>query len=329
MAFAAYRLKPFSVCSHPIERYAHDMAKTFEFDTRRAIRAAMALRSYETDTVRLTDTDIADHDWLVATHRGLYAVNLTGAKRIIYGWFFGICRNGQDVYLFENCAMRDRTRALGRVIKMTISSGNLSEPVVLIKGLAANCHQIEVIDGLLCVVDTANQSILRYTLNGSLIDTKKPFPIAPASDRKGAYLHINSIAKTGDRIALMLHNGPALPEKCSELAWLDAGWKLTDRVSLNGYCCHDIVEDENGVLWHSASSTGELMANDGRRIKITSDRMTRGIALSIDTMIVGLSSFGARQNRDALPGAVVILDRALNKLAEFELGGPPADIVAI
>ena len=289
----------------------------------------MALRSYETDSVRLIDPDIADHDWLVATHRGLYAVSLSDAKRVIYGWFFGICRDGQDVYLFENCAMRDRTRALGRIIKLTIASGTLTEPVVLVKGLDANCHQIEIIDGLLCIVDTANQAILRYSLSGSLLDVKMPFPVAPATDRSGAYLHINSIAKIDDRIAIMLHNGPVLPEKCTELAWLDADWNLCERGPLDGYCCHDIIEDKAGVIWHSASSTGELMASDGRRVKIASDRMTRGIALSADAMIVGISSFGARQNRDALPGAVVILDRALNKLAEYELDGPPADIVAI
>ena len=305
------------------------MAKTFELDTRRAIRVAMALRSYETDSVRLVDTDIADYDWLVATHRGLYAANLNGAKRVIYGWFFGICRDGPDVYLFENCAMRDRTRALGRIIKMTISSGTLSEPVVLIKGLDANCHQIRIISGLLCIVDTANQSILRYTLSGQVVDVKTPFTVAPASDRSGAYLHINSIAKIGDRIAIMLHNGPALPEKCSELAWLDADWKLQERGPLDGHCCHDIIEDEAGIIWHSASNSGELTASDGRRVKIGSDRLTRGIALSANTMIVGISSFGARQNRDALPGAIVILDRALNRLAEIELKGPPADIVAI
>lgn len=305
------------------------MTETFELDTRRAIRMAMALSSYENDTVRQVDTDIADYNWLVATHRGLYAVNRGGGKRILYGWFFGICRDGPDVYLFENCAMRDRTRALGRIIKITIASGTLSEPVVLVKGLAANCHQIEIIDGLLCIVDTANQAILRYKLSGIFVDIKTPFPVAPVTDLSGVYLHINSIAKIGDRIALMLHNGSALPEKCSELAWLDDGWQLCERGPLDGHNCHDIVEDETGIIWHSASNTGELMASDGRRVKITSNRMTRGLAISADAMIVGISSFGPRQNRDALPGAVVILDHALNRLAEFELDGPPADIVAI
>ena len=305
------------------------MAKTFDFDTRRAIRVAKAQSNYDKNSVALIDADISDHDWLVATHRSLYAANMTGAKRVMYGWFFGICRDGHDVYVFENCAMRDRTRALGRIIKMTITSGVLCEPVVLVKGLAANCHQIEIIDGLLCIVDTANQAILRYTRDGILVDVKTPFPVAPVTDQSGMYLHINSIANVGDRIAIMLHNGPTLPEKCSELAWFDSDWNLLERVMLDAHCCHDIVEDEAGIIWHSASSTGELMASDNRRIKVASDRMTRGIALSLNAMIVGISSFGPRQNRDALPGAVVILDRAFKRLAEIELDGPPADIVAI
>lgn len=305
------------------------MAEIFELDTRRAIRTAMARNSYDHNLVRLVDPDIGGHDWLVATHRELFAVNLNGAKCVIYGWFFGICRDGEDLFLFENCAMRDRTLALGRIIKLTIKDGALSDPVVLIKGLDANCHQIAVINGLLCVVDTANQAICRYTLDGALVDVKTPFPVAPVTDRGGDYLHINSIAPVGDRIAVMLNNVQTVPEKRSELAWLNADWNLCERLTLDGHCCHDIVEDESGALWHSASMTGELMSSDGRRVKIDNDRMTRGLALSADAMIVGISSFGPRQNRDALPGAVVILDRAFNRLAEIELHGPPADIVAI
>ena len=305
------------------------MAETFELETRRAIRVAMALRSYDEDTVRLGDTDIRGYDWLVSAHKGLFAVNLSGAKCVLYGWFFGICRDGSDLFLFENCAMRDRSLALGRIIKLTISTGVVSDPVVLVKGLDANCHQIAIIDGLLCVVDTANQSILRYTRDGQLVDVKTPFPIAPVTDHSGAYLHINSIAKIGDRIAVMLNNVQTVPEKCSELAWLDADWNLCSREPLDGHCCHDIVVDETGVVWHSASNTGELMASDGRRVKIASDRMTRGLAFSADAIIVGLSSFGPRQNRNALPGAIVVLDKEFTRLAEFELDGPPADIIAI
>lgn len=305
------------------------MAETFKLEIHRAIRTAIVRDSYDNDRVRIVDPDIQVFDWLVATHKGLFAVNLNDAKRVAYGWFFGICRHGQDLFLFENCAQRDRTVALGRIVKMTMAAGKLSEPVVLVKGLDANCHQIKIIDGLICVVDTANQAILRFALDGTSVDIKTPFPVTPPTDRSGTHLHINSIAQIGERIAIMLHNGKALPQKSSELAWLDAGWNLRERIPLDGHCCHDIVEDETGAIWHSASMTGELMSSSGRRLKIDSDRMTRGLALSPDTVIVGVSSFGPRQNRDALPGAVVILDRAFNRLAEIELGGPPADIVAI
>jgi hypothetical protein len=305
------------------------MAETFELETRTVIRTAMVRDSYDQNRVRMTDPYIQGYDWLVATHKGLFAVNLSGAKLVAHGWFFGICRHGPDLFLFENCALRNRTLAFGRIIKMSITADALFETVVLAKGLDANCHQIAVIDGLICVVDTANQAILRFALDGSPFDIRTPFPVTPATDRSGAHLHINSIARIGERIAIMLHNGKALPEKCSELAWLNADWELSVRIPLDGHNCHDIVEDETGVIWHSASMTGEIMSSAGHRVKIDADRMTRGLATSADTMIVGISSFGQRQNRDALPGAVVILDRAFNRLAEIELGGPPADIVAI
>jgi hypothetical protein len=305
------------------------MAEIFELETRRSIRTAMVLDSYAHDRVRISDSDISGYDWLVSTHKGLFAVNLAGAKCVAHGWFFGICRFENHLYLFENCAQRDRTKALGRLIKLSIVDNQLSEPVVIAKGLDANCHQIRVIDKLLCVVDTANQAALRYDLSGCLVDVKRPFPIAPVADRTGAYLHINSIAKVGSRIAVLLHNGRAIPEKCSELAWLDSDWNVQERVPLDGHFCHDIVEDVDGVLWYSASKTGELMASDGRRLKVDNDRMTRGLVVSSDHIVVGLSGFGARESRDALPGSVVIFDRNFARLAEISLGGPPVDIIAI
>lgn len=305
------------------------MSEPFDSGAKRAIRSALARDTYRLDAVRIADCDVAGFDWLVATHKGLYAVSRITAKRIAFGWFFGICLSGEQLYVFENCGMRDRASRLGRIIRFDLAEARLAEPVVVVKGLGANCHQIEMIGGLLCVVDTLDQAILRFTPDGVPVDVKRPFAHAPAADTSGGYLHMNSIAKVGGRIAIMLHNGKAIPEKCSELAWLDSDWEVIERVPLDGQWCHDIVEDERGTVWHSASRTGEIMASDGRRAKVTEDRMTRGIAFSAGAMLVGLSSFGPRQNRAALPGAVAILDSELNVLAQFELDGPPADIVAI
>lgn len=305
------------------------MAEPFDLETRRSIRMAMAQDSYVHDRVRLIDPDLAAYQWLVATHKGLFAVNLSGAKLVAQGWFFGICRRDDQIFLFENCALRDRSRANGRLLRLQLSDSILSNPTILAKDLDANCHQVRVIDDLICLVDTANQAILRFTLDGKAFDTKHPFSAAPVSDRSGAYLHINAIAKVGNEIAIMLHNGKALPQKCSELAWLDSEWMLVRRVPLVGHCCHDIVEDETGAIWHSASMSGEIMASDGRRVMVDARRMTRGMAFSHDALIVGVSGFGRRENRDAIPGAVVIFNRDMDRLAEIELGGPPTDIIAI
>lgn len=305
------------------------MTNSFDLDKRRAIKMALAREAYEHDHVRIAQPDMTAYSWLVATHRGVFAVAEDRVALAIHGWFFGICRYRDSYYLFENCGLRDRTADLGRIVRIDLVEGRLENPTVFVKGLHVNCHQVRVIDDLLCVVDTANQAIRRYTLEGELVDVKHPFPIAHFEDQTGRYLHLNAVAKIGGRIAVMRHNGRALPEKNSELAWLDADWNPVAIQSLDGQWCHDIVEDELGALWHCGSKAGELLVSDGRKVAITHDMLTRGLAISPDRIVVGKSTFGTRTERDSLLGGVVILDRAFNHIAMLELDGPPTDIAAI
>lgn len=305
------------------------MSEPFDLDKRRAIKTALARDTYNRNLVRIARPDVAAYRWLVASHRGVFAVAEDQVCVAIHGWFFGICRHENQFYLFENCGLRDRTSNIGRIVRIDLINGKLANPAVLVTGLHANCHQVRVIDGLLCVVDTASQAIRRYTLVGDLVDVKHPFAIAPSTDRTGVYLHLNAVAKVGSRIAVMRHNGKALPEKASELAWLDADWRPVTVQTLDGQWCHDIVEDEHGTLWHCGSKAGELLASDGRKIGITKDMLTRGLAISPDRIIVGRSTFGLREVRDALPGGVVILDRAFNPIADLQLDGSPTDIAPL
>jgi hypothetical protein len=305
------------------------VAETFETDTRRNIRMALARDAYARNSVRMADNDIADFPWLVASHKGVFAAHPDGVKTIIHGWFFGIHRHDDKIYLFENCAMRDMTETMGRLVRLTLFEGRLIDPTVLATGLHNNCHQLAVIDDRICVVDTANQQILRFAMDGTPVDIKRPFPVASSDDRSGAYLHLNAIAKIGERIGLMLHNGKAVPAKRSELVWLGSDWTVLERHMLDGHNCHDIVKDDTGLLWHSASMTGEIMASDGQRVKVSDELMTRGIAFSADHMIVGVSSFGPRQIRHSLPGQLIIMDRRCKLITSLPLNGPPTDIVAI
>jgi hypothetical protein len=301
----------------------------FDLDKKRAIRMALAFDSYQRGTVRIALSDLSGYDWLVASNRYVYAVSPTTCTKAIHGSFFGIHIHHHFLYLFENCGLRDRESCLGRIVRISIQDHQLRDPKILVTGLHGNCHQIAIIDGLLCVVDTANQQILRYTLDGEPVDVKRPFPVTHSNDTTGTYLHMNTITKVGDRIGIILHNGKAIPEKRSELAWLKSDWQLEERSLIEGHQCHDIVEDEHGVLWHSASLSGEIMASDGRRHKLSETLMTRGISFNSNHAIVGLSSFGPRQMRDFLGGGLIILDRAFNVQNEFRLRGSPTDIVSI
>lgn len=289
----------------------------------------MARLAYDRDEVRFADPVVAEYGWLVSTNRDLFALSLSGVKAVLHGWFFGICREGPYIYLFENCAMWDRTAALGRIVRLTLAQGRLAEPRVLVRGLHSNCHQIRIIDDLLCLVDSANQQVLRFTRDGSFVDAKRPFPVAPPSDTSGAYLHMNSIARVGGQIAIMLHNGKAVPDQCSRLAWLKDDWSI-DRIDpVAGHYCHDIVEDDDGTIWHCASREGELLSGRGLRLHVANNCLTRGLAITADHLVVGQSGFGPREQRDLIGGRVSIYDKALEKIAESTLPSGPTDIVSL
>lgn len=301
---------------------------------RTALREALAEATYKNGTIRIADPDLSGADWLVATHRGIFAVAGDRIDLVIHGWFFGICHAGSQLFLFENCGHRNAGSDMGRIIRVDLDGKHLGDARVIVTGLHNNCHQVSVIDGLLCVVDTGNQVIRRYSLTGEPVDVQQPFPIAPPTDASGAYLHVNTIAKVGakagGRIGLVLHNGKAVPPKNSEIAWLDADWHVAERHSLPGQCCHDIVEDEAGRLWHSLSIAGDVLRSDGVRVHITDDQMTRGIALGRDKIAIGTSTFGPRHLRGTLNGRLVLLDRTtLEQLQRIELPAAPTDLIAI
>ncbi len=305
------------------------MDERFNPDLRRAVRLAQARADHDERRMRLTQADLAGCDWLVATHRGLFGVGPGRVVCVAHGWFFGMDRTGQHVYLFENCGHRDASVDHGRIVRLDLAGTRIVGTRVLVSGLHNNGHQLKMIGGLLCLVDTANQRILRFTAQGAPVDVQTPFPVAPSTDTSGAYLHCNSLARIGGRIALVLHNGKAMPERPSELAWLDADWRVTERSALPGRGCHDVVADEVGVLWHCASLAGAVIASDGRRVVLSDRLMTRGLALRSGRMLVGLSSFGPRQLRDGLGGALVLLDRDLMPLERWTLPSGPADLIAL
>ncbi|BGE84887.1 hypothetical protein Ms3S1_13230 [Methylosinus sp. 3S-1] len=292
------------------------------------MRHALARAAYGRREIRVADPVVAGHDCLISTRLGLFAGRREGVKRLLWGYFFGVARHEDAIYLFEACDDPAGSSDMGRILRFHLHDGRLSDFVVLAEGLHNQCHQIAVIDDLLCVVDTARQSIVRLRLDGGLHDIRQPIEVGPRPGGGGAYRHINSIAEVGERIALMLHNGPVLPEEPSELAWLDRDFNLLSRQPLPGRHCHDILPLPDGSIWHCGSFAGEIIDANGARIKI-SERMTRGLIAVPGGFIVGASLFGPRSDRDILSGSIIYLDRSFRRLVEAPCPGAPTDLLAL
>jgi len=182
---------------------------------------------------------------------------------------------------------------------------------------------------MLCVLDTANQCVLRFTKCGKHLDVQRPFPAAQAENDGGDYLHINAIAALAEGVAVLAHNGKRRPAMASELIILDRKWQETARTLLPDPGCHDIVPDENGSLWHCAAMIGAFICSDARRVPVAPERMTRGLLFDREHILVGTSVFGDRSVRDVPPGSVIMLGRDFRRIGEVPVGGPPATIIAL
>lgn len=296
--------------------------------SKRAIRAALAHQAYVQDRVRLVARDLRDFDILVASRNGLFAANPERVALVAHGFFFGLHRHGDTVFVFESCGVPHGGTERGRVIALDMQDEIITSTRIVVRDLDNQCHQLAVIDDRICVVDTANQMIRRFTLDGVSVDVRTPLPPVRRGEGRADYHHINSIAQVRGSVVLLLHNGAGAMDRPSALAWLDADWAVARVEPLAGYGCHDIVEDAAGVIWHCGSRDGELLRSDGPPIAVSA-RMTRGLALGRDGLIVGTSDFGARARRAELAGSLIFLDGNHLPISELPLDGAPTNIIAI
>ena len=291
---------------------------------RREVELAIAARAYATGRVRLASRDLTGFDHLLASRRGLFAVGPQGFRQIAYGLFFGITVSGADIFLFEACDRPRLQTGMGRLIRLTRAGAEIVDSAVIATGLDNDCHQIDIIDGLLCVLDTANQAVLRFDLDGTPLDTVRPLPMVAQHDWGGGYAHINALIAQDDSILLMLHNG-GREHRASEIARFDRDWRLIDRTGLPGFGCHNLAVLEDGAVLACGSMDGELIDTAGNRTRV-SDAMTRGLSVDVDQIVIGESPFAEREMRDEMKGAVLFLDRDLRRRAVVPVPGPPTEI---
>lgn len=295
---------------------------------RRAIRDALGRDAYRSGTVRLVARDLSGCDWLVATRGGLFAIGRGVVRLVAHGRFFGLTVCDDTIFAFEAGDSPAAETYRGRIVRFRRVAARIVAADVFATGLDNGCHQIDIIDGALCVVDTYNQRIVRLPLDGAAGDSVAPLGAAARNDWAGGYVHLNALIASGPDILLLLHNGAERTGRASEVLRLDRAWRVRSREPLVGSGCHGLAVLEDGALLSCGSSNGEIITSDHARLKVC-DVMTRGLSVDADTIAVGGSRFAPRDRRDETAGRVFLLDRAGGVRATVELAGSPTEICRI
>lgn len=293
-------------------------------DTEELARA-LARSAFEQDKVRLTHHDASGCTHLVATRRGLFAVDAQRCIQLAFGSFYGLTIIHDAAYAFEACDLAGLDNCHGRIVRFDRLGEGMASAQVVAKGLENGCHQIDFLDGLLHVVDSQNQRILRFDCAGTALDPIYPLPPMRERAWSQGYAHINSLLQVSDRNLLLLHNGFSHTGRASEVAVFSRDWQEIARWPLPGKGCHNLVVLEDGRLISCGSMAGEIIGLDAAVIRI-SDMMTRGLSVGHDEIVVGAATFSARHNRHTTPGTVTFLDRDYRITAQRAIPGAPTEI---
>lgn len=288
------------------------------------LRMAIARDTFDSDTIRITNPDLSGFIHIAASRQGLFAVAPGRQRLIAHGQFYGITVSPGTLWVFEACDWPRVRSNHGRLLRIDHEQGRITRATVVVRGIDNGCHQIDLIDGTLVATDTYNQRLLRFSPELGTLDTISPLPM-PDPVTNAGYVHANSLLAVGVRRYLLLHNDSRRTGCNSEIAVFDDAWCRIGTLPLNGQGCHSLALLEDGTILTCGSNTGELTGTDRRTIKV-SDRMTRGLSVDDQTIVVGASAILDREARDEAPGEVIFLDRSFTRLGTVELPGPVMEV---
>lgn len=286
-----------------------------------ALALALARDAFASNRIRIVRDDLTGYSHMVATRKGLFAINQSGHALIAHGLFYGMTVTADAIYLFEACDLpRVRTQR-GRIVKIVRRGDRLDAASVLASDLDNACHQIDFVGPDLCVLDTAHQRAILIAPDGS----RRSHQLAPETFGETPYVHVNSVLAIGDHILAIFHNGWLRPERPSELVVFDLDWRIVERQFVNGEWCHGLARLEDGTILSCGSRAGELIGSDGMRLALTK-MMTRGLSVGPERIVVGCSARVDRTQRVEAHGMAIFLDRAYRVVGEITLPGAPTEI---
>lgn len=238
-------------------------------------------------------------DYLVATKAGLFALADRRAVPLRQGNFYGLTRDGDSLLAFEAFPRIGR----GRILRLD-PAGRWS---VVVRGLPWGCHQIDVIDGRLWVLDTHHNAIRQFDLDGRPRGVAHPLGRLRRGRRSPNYGHMNSLWSDGSRVYILCHNETAKTGRRSEILVCGPGLEVERVLPTDAGSAHNLA------LWQGepllCDSLGERVLHGGREL-CRIDGFLRGLAIGPSEILVGRSSYGPRDAREALSGGITAIDPA-------------------
>lgn len=244
---------------------------------------------------------------MVATASGLVIFDGNVCYRIMGGFFFGLTHYNDRWYAF-----RKLSNWSGQVISFTLDSLCVDDLRCELTGLSPRIHQIDVFNDHLYMMDTYNNRLLVYSLNGAKPGAPiKVYPAGKATDRSDPnYVHMNSVLVTNDRIYLVYHNLSRDTGRNSAVAMLNHKYELLESMLLDARCAHNVAI-WNGKFLCCSSQDGTLSI-DGYQLQLGD--WSRGIALFEDECVVGGSQRAKREERSRGHGFLYHCDLRVPKV---------------
>ena len=290
-------------------------------------RIERAYHSYKSGTVRLVHRDLGGFTHLVASRHGLFAARPGEFRLLAHGFFFGLTLRDDGIYLFEACDQPHAPTTHGRIVRLARLGDEIVSAEVLCQGLDNGCHAMDFIHGRLCLTDTYNQKIIRFTPGEHGWEEITPLPTRPERwlPDDPLYRHLNSVLAVGEHIALLLHNGAHHTGRNSEIAICNREWQEIARLPLDGTGCHSLALLPGGTLLTCGSMEGNLITPEGLRVHLTPN-LTRGLAVGTDGIAVGSSMMAERDGRLMATGTLTFLDNDYRIQSVLDVPGAPMEV---
>jgi hypothetical protein len=253
-----------------------------------------------------------DQDWTIKNHKVLgkgyhYGMTMTdedwsgqnrsGEQHLV------VYRGGDHVSQQNDC----------RLMIYNVDQSFQSVDSIPLNGNFGDVHQLSYANNGLYLVNSKYNSLVFKDFEKN---TQIEYSIDNVDYDKN---HLNSVYPCGDKILVMLHNKGRLESQLAAFKHVPGeGFKLECLLSLWHYACHNVFLDEHHLLYN-ASPVHSLIKVDINSKKIVKELNfkghSKGLSVTSDYIVVGLSEDTFRDRRSVSKGQLVIIDRKTFSIA--------------